>query len=615
MLWLVTKAHCRSFIMCDCINLQARKISLGLCLPSTCGGPEDAAGLVSLSLVATAPRDGFRDIEVKKVRVVPGDYAFFRDPGFILLVGSGRFLFGNNWWLGSRVQCLEADKEFASDNSSVRSVYRVITLSVNLSTPLTPQARKISLGLCLPSTCGGPEDAAGLVSLSLVATAPRDGFRDIEVKKVRVVPGDYAFFTDPGFILLVAVFALFTIVTIAGTTLDMVTTQRTKSVECNGNHLSYTAEGPKSCAPTVQQDVPPTGWTWGEVLLAFSIRLNVRRFFSGLQPGQGSSQGHEDGSLSTVHGLRVFSLVWVIACHTCLYAFAFSDNRLFRAAVEKDFLFQSISNGNFSVDTFFFVSGLLLSYVFLRGLKRGARTEVMTSKESASKFLGYCLYRFVRLTPPYAFVIALVSVTMQWYASVSVFDPPTWDHATCPNYWWRNLLYINTVFPVTQMCMIWSWYLAADTQFYLAGIILLLVFLRHPRVAVGLGLALLLASWTTTAAISYTLDHTPSIEKPFEMFDVLYDKPWTRFGPYLVGMATGWLLARTGGNVKFTKIGVCVGWTLCMSTSFGLVHALYGRLLGPLASAAYVALSHTLWAITWAFFNMDSPLTLSRDLV
>lgn len=46
---------------------------------------------------------------------------------------------------------------------------------------------------------------------------------------------------------------------------------------------------------------------------------------------------------------------------------------------------------------------------------------------------------------------------------------------------------------------------------------------------------------------------------------------------------------------------VCVGWTLSMSTNFGLVHALYGRLLGTLASAAYVALSHTLWAVTIAW--------------
>lgn len=51
------------------------------------------------------------------------------------------------------------------------------------------------------------------------------------------------------------------LVTAAGTILDAVTQFAPERVadevpECNGNHLSYTAEGPK-CPPPVQEDVPP----------------------------------------------------------------------------------------------------------------------------------------------------------------------------------------------------------------------------------------------------------------------------------------------------------------------------------------------------------------------
>lgn len=67
-------------------------------------------------------------------------------------------------------------------------------------------------------------------------------------------------------------------------------------------------------------------------------------------------------------------------------------------------------------------------------------------------------------------------------------------------------------------------------------------------------MALLLSSWITTGAISLSLQHTPSIEKPLDMFDDLYDKPWTRFGPYLVGMAAGWFLSETNGALKMTKV-------------------------------------------------------------
>jgi hypothetical protein len=44
------------------------------------------------------------------------------------------------------------------------------------------------------------------------------------------------------------------------------------------------------------------------------------------------------------------------------------------------------------------------------------------------------------------------------------------------------------------------------------------------------------------------------IQKPFAQFDMLYDKPWTRVGPYLVGMATGWLLCRTKCTLKMSPV-------------------------------------------------------------
>jgi len=56
-----------------------------------------------------------------------------------------------------------------------------------------------------------------------------------------------------------------------------------------------------------------------------------------------------------------------------------------------------------------------------------------------------------RLTAPYLFVLGVVEVTMKWFYYNSVFEPPTDDHINCPNYWWRNAMYINTLFPVQDM--------------------------------------------------------------------------------------------------------------------------------------------------------------------
>ena len=58
-----------------------------------------------------------------------------------------------------------------------------------------------------------------------------------------------------------------------------------------------------------------------------------------------------------------------------------------------------------------------------------------------------------RLTPPYLFVLAVTQLNASWFYHNSVFHNPIMvrDLTTCPDYWWRNALYINTLFPVKDM--------------------------------------------------------------------------------------------------------------------------------------------------------------------
>lgn len=60
-------------------------------------------------------------------------------------------------------------------------------------------------------------------------------------------------------------------------------------------------------------------------------------------------------------------------------------------------------------------------------------------------------------------------------------------------------------------------------------------FHRYRKFAwVTLGLVLV-SSWATTIYISVKHQYKARIQEPFEMFDDLYEKPWSRIGPYLVG--------------------------------------------------------------------------------
>lgn len=72
----------------------------------------------------------------------------------------------------------------------------------------------------------------------------------------------------------------------------------------------------------------------------------------------------------------------------------------FRKLAEQEFLFQTISNGVYSVDTFFFISGLLVSFLYLRTNAKGKLDEftkgVSKFWTGVLHFIGLITYRFAR---------------------------------------------------------------------------------------------------------------------------------------------------------------------------------------------------------------------------
>lgn len=55
--------------------------------------------------------------------------------------------------------------------------------------------------------------------------------------------------------------------------------------------------------------------------------------------------------------------------------------------------------------------------------------------------------------------------------------------------------------------MLWSWYMANDTQFYVLGILLLLLSIRYLKTVVVVILILVASSWFTTFSIAYSNDY------------------------------------------------------------------------------------------------------------
>lgn len=141
--------------------------------------------------------------------------------------------------------------------------------------------------------------------------------------------------------------------------------------------------------------------------------------------------------------------------HTCIILAKYADNMEYRRYVETIYVFQFIANGAYSVDTFFFISGFLVSFIYFRSNAKGKLEKLSKGLNEFSAgtlhFFGLLAYRFIRLTVPYMYMLGVVAVVMRYLAHESVFDMPANDAENCPKYWWRNIFYINTLFPVKDM--------------------------------------------------------------------------------------------------------------------------------------------------------------------
>ena len=93
---------------------------------------------------------------------------------------------------------------------------------------------------------------------------------------------------------------------------------------------------------------------------------------------------------------------------------------------------QTIGNATVSVDTFFLMSGLLVSFLLLRELDR-----------NKGKFnVGlYYLHRYLRLTIVYAFILGFIATLIVYVGTgPNWYDVHVYSNA-CRNAWWRQFLY------------------------------------------------------------------------------------------------------------------------------------------------------------------------------
>ncbi|XP_064457111.1 nose resistant to fluoxetine protein 6-like [Ornithodoros turicata] len=336
------------------------------------------------------------------------------------------------------------------------------------------------------------------------------------------------------------------------------------------------------------------------MLLAFSAVTNTEILMKTKTEPNSSAR-----RLRCLHGIRVFSFLWVLIGHS--YS-SHSPNFIGRGigALEaiSDVSFSLIMNGFLALQTFFFIGAFLVT----QGMIANRHVPFFKSIPLA------IVRRYIRLTVPALFFVGL------FFLYPLVVTGPTVDELlwvmveNCANYWWDSITYTSNYREMTKICMPHLWYLSADYQLFLLLIVFAALVALKPKYGVPATAAITAASAIALFLQSYLNDYGPlvittrrGINETTQAYENMYQKPLT----YLPTFAMGILCAYIVNRHKDFRIGTVLyyaTWALAWPAGLAILFSTYGWNNGaPYTNftSAFHFIGHRIgWGLclTWVIF-------------
>lgn len=131
----------------------------------------------------------------------------------------------------------------------------------------------------------------------------------------------------------------------------------------------------------------------------------------------------------------------------CCLSLIFSDNMKYVESRETNWIVHLIfKNGSYSIDTYFFVNGILLCQMFYNSSYELNILNVSRISDHFRHFFLLVFCKVCRIILPYVTVIHLLRIAMRHFHESSILNVPSNDHITCENIW-KNLLFLDNFGP------------------------------------------------------------------------------------------------------------------------------------------------------------------------
>ncbi|XP_046748459.1 nose resistant to fluoxetine protein 6-like isoform X1 [Diprion similis] len=448
-----------------------------------------------------------------------------------MLDASSGFLKGNMLDLRTYVECVKVNKQY--NNVSIRGKHCMVSFMSggDIFIPAVSRVNdRIFSSVCFPSSCNETQ-VEQIINATLrnIPMKRNLGFSSTEALCARVETEDFSAGKISTIMLVVAVGVFL--------------------ISCTVCDVYVRSRGPAKASSVINK------------FSKFSLYTNILKIF-------------DSKELPAIQGIRVLSMCWIVTIHQSFMLFLVPTVN--RADIDKwydSWTSLYAEAGIFAVDTFFLVSGFLTAHSFFMARKLGKPIN----------WRRFYLHRYLRLTPCLAFVMLFTSFLARWNGNNPLggqFVATSVEN--CHDNWWVNLLYLQNFLNKEKMCLIHTWYLAAEMQLFWISSIIMYSLHRWPKYGLRLLGCFLVISVAIPPVVLATNGYFNGIiALHFEQGKIVSDglfnfhmPTYIRGFPYFLGIFLGYDAVNT--KRQLTKANAGINWTIaCVLMLFCMVSTHY----------------------------------------